>query len=126
MEERVSEFLDIDTRRALGLPPRRLQTLPDIQFPLKRCAMFGNIMIKNSPFGIGTYFTAHTEVDGAYYMCESEYTYDTGRTITRLTGGPSHLRMYQIVEIPGVPELPITKQLWKVHRAFERLRLEGS
>lgn len=127
MEERVSGFLDIDTRRSMGLPPRRLQTpLPDIQFPTKRSGAFGPISIKNSPFGISTYFTTHVTVDDVYYIVESEYTYDTGRTVTRLSGGPSHHRLYQIVEIPDEPETTLTKELWKVHRLFEGLRAQGT
>jgi hypothetical protein len=123
MEDRVSGFLDIDTRRAMGLPPRRLQTpLPDIRFPTKKSATFGPISIKISPFSISAYFTVHVTVEDVYYITESEYTYDTGRTVTRLSGGPSHHRLYQIVEIPDEPETTLTKELWKVHRRFEGLR----
>jgi hypothetical protein len=122
MEDRVYGFLDIDTRRAMGLQPRRLQTLPDIRFPTKKTATFGPISIKISPFGISSYFTVHVVVEDVYYIVESEYTHDTGRTVTRLSGGPSHHRLYQIVEIPGEPQTTITKELWKVHKAFEGLR----
>jgi hypothetical protein len=123
MEERVSEFLDIDTRRALGLSPRRLKTIPDIQFPTKRSAAFGPISIKNSPFRLSSYFTVYVVVEDVYYIAETEYMYHSGRTVTRLTGGPTHHRLYQI---PDEPETIITKELWKVHETFERLRLEGS
>lgn len=125
MEDRVFEHVDIDTRRALGLPPRRLTYIPDIRFPKRRSGTFGDIMIRNSPFGITSYFTAYTYVQGVYYICETEYSYDLARVVTRLSGGASHHRLYQIVETPGEAESFVTAELWKVHRQFERLRSLG-
>lgn len=126
MEDRVVDMLDIDTRRALGLSPRRLKNIPDIKFPKKRSGSFGPISIRNSPFGISSYFATHLTVEDVYYIAETEYMYHSGRTVTRLTGGPTHHRLYQIVEMPDEPETTLTKELWKVHRLFERLRLQGS
>jgi hypothetical protein len=130
MFDRIAKFADIDTRRALSdatgitFRPQKL-TLPDIKIPTSRIFSKGNISIKVSPWRLWTYFTVVTEIEGTNYTAESEYCFETGRVVTRVSGGLTNFRLYQIVEFPTVWDEFPNEHLWKIHREFERLRIEG-
>lgn len=118
MEQRVIEHLDIDTRRAIGLTPRRLKHIPDIRFPKSRLFSRDNIHIKVSPWRLWFFYTVYVTVEGVNYAAESEYCYETGRVITRLTGGPTHHRLYQIVDVPNEAPSSINLRLRQIHNDF--------
>lgn len=130
MFDRIAKFADIDTRRALSdatglkFQPRKVH-LPDITIPTSRLFTKGNISIKISPWRLWTYFTVTTEIEGTNYTAESEYCFETGRVVTRVSGGLTNFRLYQIIEFPTVWDEFPNEHLWKIHREFERLRIEG-
>jgi len=118
VEQRVIDHLDIDTRRTMGLPPRRLKNIPTIRFPKSRLFSRDNIHIKVSPWRLWFFFTVYVTVDGVNYAAESEYCYETGCIITRLTGGPTHHRLYQIVDVQGEEPSAINVRLREIHNEF--------
>lgn len=120
--ERIVSHMDIDTRLAFKLPPRRLKHIPFIKIPTHRILIRNSCSIKVSPFRSWFYFTSYTIINGINYSFESEYYYETGRTVTRVTGGPTHHRVYQIVEFPGDKNEFPNCELWRIHRQFENLR----
>lgn len=130
MFDRIAKFADIDTRRALeaatGMTfrPQKVR-LPDIKVPTSRIFNKGNITIKVSPWRLWTYFTVATQIQDTNYTAETEYCYETGRVVTRVSGGLTNFRLYQIVEFPTVWDEFPNEQLWKIHREFERLRIDG-
>lgn len=129
MFDRIAKFADIDTRRALSVAtgitfrPQKVR-LPNITIPTSRLFTKGNISIKVSPWRLWTYFTVATEIEGTNYTAESEYCFETGRVVTRVSGGLTNFRLYQIVEFPTVWDEFPNEHLWKIHREFERLRTE--
>jgi hypothetical protein len=124
--ERIVSHMDIDTRLAFKIPPRRLKNIPNIDFPKHRTLIHDHFAIKVSPFRLWVYFTAYTVVNGINYAFESEYCYETGRIVTRVTGGLTHHRIYQIVEFPDDDDDFPNEQLWCIHRQFENLREIGA
>jgi len=121
--ERIVSHMDIDTRLAFKIPPRRLKHIPKINIPLSRIFINQKFAIKVSPYRLWMYFTAHAVVNGINYSFESEYCFETERTVTRVTGGMTHHRVYQIVEFMDDDEDEFPNcELWKIHRQFEKLR----
>lgn len=120
--DRIVSHMDIDTRLEFKIPPRRLKHIPKINIPLSRIFINRKIAIKVSPYRLWVYFTTQSVVNGINYSFESEYSYETGRTVTRVTGGLTHHRVYQIVEFPDDEDDFPNCELWKIHRQFENLR----
>ena len=118
VEQRVLEHLDIDTRRTMGLPPRRLRHIPDIRFPKSRLFARDNIHIKVSPWRLWFFFTVYVTGGGVNYAAESEYCCETGWIIPRLTGGPTHHRLYQIVDVQDEEPSVINVRLRQIHNEF--------
>ena len=123
IERILNAIDDIDTRRTLGLAPRRLRHIPRLKIPTGRIFHKGNIWIKISPWRLWQIFTIHTQISNVQYMSEAEYCFETGRIVTRVTGGSIPYRLYQIVEMPDDdPETFPCADLKKIHLEFDRLR----
>lgn len=124
MNKKILEYLDIDTRLKLGVPPGRLTHIPNLDIPTKRLFIKDGIVIKVSPWRMWFYYTVFTRVSNTNYTAETEYCYETGRVVTRVTGGSSQFRLYQIVDDPAdEEELFMNNALRDIHAEFDRLRL---